>query len=239
MIEIIDKRNNSIKNVSEDYKIEYAGQHYSLRELQFSSKKIFGVIIQEDGTIDFCYKDLNLCNKCPVSIRGRCCYFSTEIIDNNQNHMKISLSKHPCKYLNTKTGRCKVYKKRYEMNPNCLTIKEMILIGTIHKECLYVKNNQEYQRRKDTLLLKLPSNISEYVRKKYEELNSSPHSQIAIYETLRTHLCPKCENPNLKEEWEDEFSLLYFSYQCEKCGYKWNNFRRQITYSLKKIKMVD
>ena len=238
MIEIIDKRNNTVKNVSEDYKIEYAGQHYSLRELQFSSKKLFGVIIQEDGTIDFCYKDLNLCNKCPVSIRGRCCYFSTEIIDNNQNHMKISLSKHPCKYLNTKTGRCKVYKKRYEMNPNCLTIKEMILRGTIPKNCLYVKNNQKYQRRKDIVLLNLPSNISEFVMEKYEELNSSPHSQIAIYETLRTHLCPKCENPNLKEEWEDKFSILFFSYKCENCGHKWNNFQKQIKYSLKKLKEV-
>ncbi|KKM95880.1 hypothetical protein LCGC14_1183780 [marine sediment metagenome] len=44
--------------MSEDYKIEYAGQKCSLKELQFGSKKIFGVIIQKDGTIDFCYKDL-------------------------------------------------------------------------------------------------------------------------------------------------------------------------------------
>ncbi|KKM95881.1 hypothetical protein LCGC14_1183790 [marine sediment metagenome] len=187
----------------------------------------------------FVIKIFNLCNKCPASIRGRCCYFTAEIIDNNRIHLKISLSKHPCKYLNTKPGRCNVYKKRYEMNPNCLTIKEMILIGTIHKECLYVKNNQEYQRRKDTVLLKLPSNISEYVRKKYEELNSSPHSQVATYDTLRTHLCPKCESPNLKEEWDDKFSLSYFSYQCENCGYEWNNLKKQFNYTFKKIKEVD
>lgn len=236
MIEIIDKRNNTIKNVSEAYKIEHAGQQYSLKELQFGSKKIFGVIFQEDGTIDFCYEETNPCNKCPVSIRGRCCYFSTEIIDDNQNHLKISLSKHPCKYLNTKTGRCKVYKKRHELNPNCLTIKEMILIGTVPKECLHVKDNQDYQKRKDLVLMNLPSNISENVKKKYEEFNNLPHSDVANYDTLRTPLCPKCDSPNLKEKWEDKFSILYFSYKCEDCGHEWSNFQKQINYSLKKIK---
>ncbi len=236
MIEIIDKRNNSIKNVSEDYKIEYAGQQYSLKELQFNSKKIFGVIIQEDGTIDFCYKDLNLCNKCPASIRGKCCYTSTWITDNNQVHWIVSLSKHPCKYLNTKTGRCKIYKKRHEINPNCLTIKEMILKGTVSKECLYVKDNQEYQKRNSIVLLNLPNNISEDVKEKYEEVNNSPHSEVKSYDTLRTSLCPQCETPNLKEVWEDKFSILYFSYKCENCGHKWNNFQKQIKYSLKKLK---
>jgi len=236
LIEIIDKRNNSIKNVSEDYKIEYAGQHYSLRELQFRSKKIFGVIIQEDGTIDFCYKEINLCNKCPTPIRGRCCFFSAEITDNNLVHWSLYLSNHPCKYLNAKTGRCKDFKKRHEMNPNCLTIKEMILMGTVPKNCLYVKNNQNYQKRKDISLLDIPNNISDYVKGKYEKHNNSPHSQIAIYDTLRTYLCPKCESPNLKEEWEDKFSILFFSYKCENCGHKWNNFQKQIKYSLKKLK---
>ena len=197
MIEIIDKRNNSVKNVSEDY---------------------------------------NLCNKCPTSIRGRCCYFLTEIIDNNQVHLKISLSKHPCKYMNTKTGRCKVYKKRHELNPNCLTIKEMILIGTVPKECLYVKDNQEYQKRKDTVFIKLPSNISEYIKKKYEEVNSLPHSEVASYDTLRTYICPQCESPNLQECWEEKFSFLFFSYKCENCGHRWSNFQKQIKYSLIKIK---
>jgi len=238
LIEVIDKRNNSIKNVSEDYKIEYAGQKYSLKELQFGSKKIFGVIIQKDGTIDFCYKDLNLCNKCPASIRGRCCYFSTEIIDNNLIHWKLSLSKHPCKYLNTKPGRCKVYKKRHEMNPNCLTIKEMILIGTVPKECLYVKDNQDYQRRKDTLLSNLPSNISEYAKKKYEEFNNLSHSEVANYDTLRTYLCRNCESPDLKEEWKDKFSILFFSYKCNNCGNEWNTLKEQIKYSLKILKVA-
>lgn len=239
MIEIIDKRNNSIKNVSEDYKIEYAGQQCSIKELQFVGKKLFGVIIQEDGTIDFCFKEINLCNKCLASIRGKCCYSSFWIIDNDQVHWKISLSKHPCKYLNTKTGRCKIYKKRYELNPNCLTIKEMIIMGTVPKECLYIKDNQKYQKRKDIVLLNLPHNSSEDVKEKYEELNNLPHSEVKSYDTLRTHICPQCESPNLKEWWKDKFSILFFSYQCENCGHKWNNLQKQINYTIKKIKEVD
>jgi len=236
LIEIIDKRNNSVKNVSEDYKIEYAGQQYSIKDLQFVDKKIFGVIIQEDGTMDFCYKEINLCNKCPTSIRGKCCYVLFWIIDNDQVHRTVPLSNHPCKYLNTKTGRCKIYKKRHEINPNCLTIKQMILCGTIPKECLYVKDNPEYQKRKDTVLLNLPHNISENMKEKYEEVNNAPHSEVKNYDTLRTFLCPKCESPELEEVWEERFSFLFFSYKCEKCGHRWNNLQKQIKYSLKKLK---
>jgi len=54
-IEIIDKRNNTVKKVSEDYKIEYAKQIIALKDLQYEDMKVFGVIIQEDGEIDLCY----------------------------------------------------------------------------------------------------------------------------------------------------------------------------------------
>lgn len=56
LIEIIDKRDNSIKEVSEDYKIEYAGQEIALKDLKYEDLKVFGVIIQEDGEIDLCYE---------------------------------------------------------------------------------------------------------------------------------------------------------------------------------------
>ncbi len=55
-IEIIDKRNNTIKKVSEDYKIEHDGQSVSLKDLQYKDMKVIGIIIQENGEIDFCYK---------------------------------------------------------------------------------------------------------------------------------------------------------------------------------------
>ena len=56
-IEIIDKRNNTITKVSEDYKIEYDGQSVSLKDLRYKDLKVFGVIIQENGEIDLCYKE--------------------------------------------------------------------------------------------------------------------------------------------------------------------------------------
>lgn len=55
-IEIIDKRNDTITKVSEDYKIEHDGLSISLKDLQYKDMKVFGVIIQENGEIDFCYK---------------------------------------------------------------------------------------------------------------------------------------------------------------------------------------
>ena len=183
--------------------------------------------------------EINPCNKCPAQIRGKCCYVIFWTIDNDQVQRKVSLSKHPCKYLNTKTGRCKVYKKRHEINPNCLTIKEMILCGTISKKCLYVKDNKEYQKRKDTVLLNLPGNISENMKEKYEDANNSLHSEIKSYDTLRTFLCPKCDSPNLQEGWEERFSFLFFSYKCESCGHEWNNFDGQIKYSLRKLKEAE
>ena len=56
-IEIIDKRDNTVKKVSEDYKIEYAEQIIALKDLQYGDLKVFGVIIQEDGEINLCYKE--------------------------------------------------------------------------------------------------------------------------------------------------------------------------------------
>jgi len=181
----------------------------------------------------------NLCNYCPMSIRGKCCYFLVRIIDDKYNDIFVTLSNHPCKYLNIKTGRCKVYKKRHELNPNCLTIKEMIISGTIPKQCLYVKDNQEYQKRLNTALLSLPSNVSEGTKKKYEKINNYPHSEVASYDTLRTFLCPKCGSPNLDECNEEKFSFLFFSYKCKNCGYRWSNFQKQVNHSLKKLKGVN
>lgn len=56
-IEIIDKRDNTVKKVSEAYKIEYAEQIIALKDLQYEDLKVFGVIIQEDGEINLCYKE--------------------------------------------------------------------------------------------------------------------------------------------------------------------------------------
>ena len=58
-IEIIDKRDHTVKKVSEDYKIEYVGQIIALKDLQSEDMKVLGVIIQEDGEINLCYKEVD------------------------------------------------------------------------------------------------------------------------------------------------------------------------------------
>jgi len=56
MIEIIDKRDNTIQKVSENYKIEFAGEKTKIKDIQSKKYKIFGIIIQKNGDIDLFYK---------------------------------------------------------------------------------------------------------------------------------------------------------------------------------------
>ena len=67
----------------------------------------------------------NLCNECPSTIRGLCCY-KKRLAQINKFHWTL-VYYDPCKYLNKKTGRCKVYEKRREyQGPKCLTIEEAL-----------------------------------------------------------------------------------------------------------------
>jgi len=75
---------------------------------------------------------VNYCNQCPSSLRGMCCWFS--IYDGVDNFIV-----RPCPYLSKKTRRCTIYKKRFEINPRCLTLKKGLERGAFPKECAYVK----------------------------------------------------------------------------------------------------
>jgi len=171
----------------------------------------------------------NLCNDCPSSLRGICCY-NMLYLDGSL----FTLTKHPCKYLNQKTRRCKIYNKRRENNPNCLTIEEMYVIGSFPKDCPYVKNDIEYQNRKDTRKKPFIANSEHLTR--YKELNNKPHNEVAVYDTLRDNICLKCNSGNLIEEWDDKFSILFFRYECKDCHHKWNTLNRQIKFTIKLIK---
>ena len=76
----------------------------------------------------------NYCNTCPTSIRGMCCYIS--IYDGEEQFILF-----PCKYLNKKTRRCTIYKKRFKINKDCLDLEAMLLKGACPEECEYVKNS--------------------------------------------------------------------------------------------------
>jgi len=55
-----------------------------------------------------------------------------------------------CDYLD-EAGRCTIYAERHR-NRECLTIEQMINMGTVPKFCLHVKDNRAYQERTDTRL---------------------------------------------------------------------------------------
>ncbi|KKN56978.1 hypothetical protein LCGC14_0567000 [marine sediment metagenome] len=76
----------------------------------------------------------NYCNKCPTILRGMCCYFS--YFDGTDNFIT-----HPCLYLSKKTKRCKIYKKRFKINPQCLSVQKGLHEGSFPEECPYVKNS--------------------------------------------------------------------------------------------------
>lgn len=83
--------------------------------------------------------DNNLCLKC--SIRGRCCYFHTFI----NGHQVETDEK--CEFLKD-NGLCAIYSER-KRNPYCLSIEQMIEKGTLLSDCLYIKNDDSYHKRKD------------------------------------------------------------------------------------------
>ena len=164
----------------------------------------------------------NLCVNCPEEIRGICCNYSGWL-----EGYWIYLPNHPCQYLNLNTKKCSIYEKRKEINPNCLTLKEMDILGTLPKNCPYVINDSIYQKR-NTVLSTLPFNVSNRIKFEFSQLNSQKHSEIGCYNTIRTAICHKCESGNLIEKWSDKKEVLFFKYQCKDCNYKWNNLEKQI-----------
>ncbi len=81
-----------------------------------------------------------ICNKC-----GKCCYEKVDL-----GAGVIHYTDEPCVYLDTETNLCKVYDRRHEVEPDCISLTEH-LVRNIHwlpEGCAYV----EYVRHKDTLL---------------------------------------------------------------------------------------
>ena len=76
----------------------------------------------------------NLCRRC-----GRCCYaklvFEEEMV----------FLPFPCPHLDEKTRLCKVYERRFEVNPDCLTLDEGIRLGVFPADCPYVAGLKGYK----------------------------------------------------------------------------------------------
>ena len=72
-----------------------------------------------------------LCDRC-----GLCCFDKFE--DDNGN---IFFTQTPCRYLDIVSRLCKIYERRFEINPECVKLSPE-LVGSLrwlHEECAYKK----------------------------------------------------------------------------------------------------
>lgn len=75
-----------------------------------------------------------LCRRC-----GRCCFHKLLIGDT------VVYTDVPCPYLDIDSRLCRVYEKRHEVNPDCLTVEEGIKRGVFPADCPYVKGLAGYR----------------------------------------------------------------------------------------------
>ena len=76
----------------------------------------------------------NLCKKC-----GRCCWAKAILGD------KIYYTDIPCPHLDLETNLCSVYKERFKVNPDCLSIEDGIRLGVFPADCPYVADISDYR----------------------------------------------------------------------------------------------
>lgn len=74
-----------------------------------------------------------LCRCC-----GRCCYEKYVVED------RVFTSRKPCPHLDLRSRRCKVYDRRREVNPRCVTVDEGIKMGVFPADCPYVRGRGDY-----------------------------------------------------------------------------------------------
>ena len=71
----------------------------------------------------------SLCNQC-----GLCCF---EKIENDNG--SIFFTRTPCRYLDVVTRKCKIYDRRFEVNPECVQLTPELVkeISWLHDGCGY------------------------------------------------------------------------------------------------------
>ena len=75
-----------------------------------------------------------LCRRC-----GRCCYAKV-ILDGEMYYTDI-----PCEFLDLATKACTIYERRFELNPECLSIERGIRMGVFPADCPYVAGIAGYR----------------------------------------------------------------------------------------------
>jgi uncharacterized protein len=72
-----------------------------------------------------------ICERC-----GVCCFEKIE--DENGN---IFFTSTPCRYLDIVTRLCKIYDRRFDINPECVKLEPELIgkLNWLHDECGYMK----------------------------------------------------------------------------------------------------
>ena len=74
------------------------------------------------------------CRRC-----GRCC-FAKLLVGGRILYLDA-----PCSYLDVETRLCRVYERRHELNPGCLTVEEGVRRGVFPSDCPYVADLPGYR----------------------------------------------------------------------------------------------
>ncbi|MEW6351981.1 MAG: YkgJ family cysteine cluster protein [Thermodesulfobacteriota bacterium] len=74
----------------------------------------------------------SICTKC-----GRCCYEKVDL-----GGGEIVYTDEPCVHLDTETNLCKVYDRRHEVEPDCISLTEELVrsLGWLPEGCAYVEH---------------------------------------------------------------------------------------------------
>jgi len=76
-----------------------------------------------------------LCRHC-----GRCCYEKLDC------RGRIYYTDKPCQYLNGETKRCRIYRQRSELQPECAILTpELVAAGILPADCPYVAGIDNYR----------------------------------------------------------------------------------------------
>ena len=122
----------------------------------------------------------------------------------------------------------------------------MYKLGTLPKNCPYIKNDKMYQERKDLIY----ETFHEFKNKNRSLLSSKGWSSLKEdydksnikeepdrdYSTLFSELCPNCDSYKIDFEYKSRYSILFGIYKCLNCGHEWNTFKKQLNYTLHLLK---
>ena len=83
----------------------------------------------------------SLCNQC-----GRCCFEKLE-----DARGKIIYTQTACRYLDVITRRCKIFERRFEINPNCvkLTAELVPQLQWLPPDCGYRPEQVKFTRKEN------------------------------------------------------------------------------------------